>query len=432
MTAVAIPPFRLRAQMNGIAEAPNKTWFFELAATVIDAGRCVRCGACVAACPTDSIGVSPQDLPLLVKMCTGCSLCFDFCPRGGLRYEATWLDEAGVAASATRAASGGGAGGNASNEAAGARVVGVPPAPDLGATLLRRAVRVRPGSKLASASAQDGGFVSAVLIAALEAGAIDGALVAREDPTTPWRGVPYLATTREEVAAAGGSFYNQTLALAALDLDAAGLRGDARIALVGTPCEIQGIRALQRRAWRRGRSRVDAVVLSIALMCTKSFDYEALMLGALARDRQVPLEKVTKVDVIHGRLLVFGPDGERLVDEPVKGFHDAALKGCDECADFLGRAADLSVGSVGSAAGFSSVLVRTSVGLRAYERVLGEVEVADLERPDALEKLDRLDHERARQSLQRPLDPDGALFIDLSEHLAAYAQGDRAPVWRGR
>jgi Fe-S-cluster-containing hydrogenase component 2 len=23
-------------------------------------------------------------------MCTGCSLCWDLCPRGGLRYEATW------------------------------------------------------------------------------------------------------------------------------------------------------------------------------------------------------------------------------------------------------------------------------------------------------------------------------------------------------
>src|SRR3712207_9562075 len=31
-----------------------------------------------------------DDLPELVKMCTGCSLCWDFCPRGGLQYEATW------------------------------------------------------------------------------------------------------------------------------------------------------------------------------------------------------------------------------------------------------------------------------------------------------------------------------------------------------
>jgi ferredoxin len=48
-----------------------------------------------------------------VKMCTGCSLCWDFCPRGGLRYEALgevmaglptdeeWKINGGVAASLT-------------------------------------------------------------------------------------------------------------------------------------------------------------------------------------------------------------------------------------------------------------------------------------------------------------------------------------------
>jgi hypothetical protein len=33
--------------------------------------------------------------------------------------------------------------------------------------------------------------------------------------------------------------------------------------------------------------------------------------------------------------------------EVVESFHDAALKGCDECADFTGYCADLTVGSVG-------------------------------------------------------------------------------------
>ncbi len=42
-------PYRLRAEMNGISEAPGKVWFFELAAAVVDSDRCVRCGACVAA-----------------------------------------------------------------------------------------------------------------------------------------------------------------------------------------------------------------------------------------------------------------------------------------------------------------------------------------------------------------------------------------------
>src|SRR5215212_8990606 len=80
--------FAIRDAMNDIDEAPGKVWFWELEQAVIDAGRCVQCGVCIAACPSDSLGIGADDLPKLVKMCTGCSLCWDFCPRGGLRYEA--------------------------------------------------------------------------------------------------------------------------------------------------------------------------------------------------------------------------------------------------------------------------------------------------------------------------------------------------------
>jgi len=263
--------FRLRTEMNGISEAPGKVWFWELAASVIDADRCVQCGACVAACPTDSIGIGKEDLPELVKMCTGCSLCWDFCPRGGLRYESTWLKhEVTTGTHAARpspgvheARSGDGSAGSDDWQIAGAD-----PSPDLGAVLKQVAARVRRQGDLNAPRAQDGGVVSAILLASLGAGEIDGAVVAREDPEHSWKGVPMLATTAEEIRSAAGSFYNQTMALASLDLAAAGLDSAARVAVVGTPCEIQGIRALQARPWRRGNSGVDAVVLTIALLCT--------------------------------------------------------------------------------------------------------------------------------------------------------------------
>jgi ferredoxin len=82
--------YKIRDEMNDIEEAPGKLWFWELEEAVIDADRCVQCGACIAACPSDSIGIGADGLPKLVKMCTGCSLCWDFCPRGGMRHEATW------------------------------------------------------------------------------------------------------------------------------------------------------------------------------------------------------------------------------------------------------------------------------------------------------------------------------------------------------
>jgi coenzyme F420 hydrogenase subunit beta len=406
----SVPPFRLRASMNGIDEAPGKVWFFDLAAAVIDADRCIRCGTCIAACPTDSLGVNTEDLPYLVRMCTGCSLCWDFCPRGGLNYESTWLAPA-------------------DNDDW--KVVGEDPAPGLGRIESSWAARVRRDSAYLAPGAQDGGVVSAILLAALDAGEIDAALVAREDPNTPWRGVPFLARTRQEILAAGGSFYNQTLALGSLDFERYGLAEDARVAVVGTPCEIQGIRALQARNWQWGASQVQCVTLTIALLCTKSFDYEQLMLREIRDKRNIALEQVAKVDVIHGKMMVFDHEGKTLVDEPVKDFHGAALKGCDECADFLGRGADISVGSVGSPDGYSSVLVRTERGEKAMSLVLGELESGPIERPEALIKLDQLDKRIAGSALKRALDPSAPLFIDFAEHLKNYADTDRAPVWRG-
>ncbi len=404
---------RLRSEMSGMGEAPGKVWFWELAASVIDADRCVQCGACVAACPTDSIGVGPDDLPRLVKMCTGCGLCWDFCPRGGLRYEATWLSDEAVTTPVDDW-----------------RITGADPAPGLGLVREIYGARVKSGSTVGSQRAQDGGVVTAILLASLAAGEIDGAVVAREDPDHPWKGVPHLAATPAELRAASGSFYNQTMALSRLDLAAAGLPRDAKVAVVGTPCEIQGLKAMQAREWRRGASRVDAVTLTIALLCTKSFDYRKLIIEEMHEKRRLDIAKVGKVDVIHGRLLVEDLDGETLVDEPVKAFHGAALKGCDECSDFLGRAADISVGSVGSGAGFSSVIVRTEAGARALAAVASELEMVELEDESALERLDRLDKKVASKSLQRPFDPSGPMFIDFAEHTTFYGGTDRAPVWR--
>ena len=84
-------------------------------------------------------------------------------------------------------------------------------------------------------------------------------------------------------------------------------------------------------------------------------------------------------------------DGELAVDEPIKNFHGAALKGCDECADFLGRGADLSVGSVGSMDGWSSVLVRTERGRRALDNARGRLDFREIDNPEALVKLDTMD-----------------------------------------
>ncbi len=389
--------FDIRDMMSDIDEPPGKVWFWSLEKAVIDADRCVQCGVCVAACPTDSIGIGEDDLPTLVKMCTGCSLCWDFCPRGGLQYENTW------------------------------KIVGNAEARTLegiGHVEESYTARVNPMIE----GVQDGGVVSALLISLLEAGEIDGALVARESETERWKGEPFLATTPEEVRECAGSFYNQTLALGHVDFKGYDLPPNPRIAVVGTPCEVEGIKAMQARPWTWGSSQVEAITLTVALLCTKSFNYEKLMLEEIRDKRDVDLDNVGRVDIIRGKMIVQDLDGETIFEEPIRDFHGAALKGCDECADFMGHAADISVGSVGSADGYSSIIVRTDEGLAAFEYVREKLEMRELDKPQALDKLDTLNKRVAFKSLKRAFDPDAPLFIDFEEHLENYSGTDRAPV----
>src|SRR5215217_2838234 len=426
--------FDIRELMNDIEEAPGKVWFWDLERAVIDADRCVQCGVCVAACPTDSIGIGSDDLPTLVKMCTGCSLCWDFCPRGGLQYEATWK----LGSARQYEDNGSGAEPSSKLGPAGQDEEEIRIEPDfkitgngsgrsvegIGHVHESLSARVDPMIE----GAQDGGVVSALLISLLEAREIDGALVARESETEPWKGEAFLATTPEEVRECAGSFYNQTLALGHVDFKGYELPPNPRIAVVGTPCEIEGIKAMQARPWTWGSSQVEIITLTIALLCTKSFNYEKLMLEEIRDKRGVDLDNVGRVDVMRGKMIVQDLDGETIIKEPIRDFHGAALKGCDECADFMGYAADISVGSVGSNDGYSSLLVRTEEGLAAFEHVRPKLELRELDKPEALDKLDALDKRIAFNSLKRAFDPDAPLFIDFEEHLENYSGTDRAPV----
>ena len=393
---LSTPGYGIRSEMNDIEEPDDKTWFFELDEAVIDADRCIQCGTCVAACPSDSIGVGDDDLPELVKMCTGCSLCWDFCPRGGLRYERQWKITGG------------------DDNVKGA-----------GDPITEFSAKVEEDWH---GNAQDGGVVSSVLIHLLEAGEIDGALIATESEDEPWKAESFMATTPEEIFENAGTIYNQTLALGNLDIDQWADKlpdkswDDMSLALVGTPCEIEGIRALQDFEWDYGGQEegVRAIDYTIALMCTKNFNYYSLIGEQLEEKRDISPDEIGKLDVLHGKFMVYDHDGEMILDEDVEEFHDAALKGCDECADFTGYAADITVGSVGSSDAYSSVIVRTEQGLDAWELTEPDLDYHDLEDRGAIGGLQSWDKKKAFESLKRPFDPDAPRFIEYTEHAENY------------
>jgi len=55
------------------------------------ASRCIRCGACVKACPHGAQLISSEDRVILWNICEDCGQCAEACPAGALVIEGKWL-----------------------------------------------------------------------------------------------------------------------------------------------------------------------------------------------------------------------------------------------------------------------------------------------------------------------------------------------------
>jgi len=157
---------------------------------------------------------------------------------------------------------------------------------------------------------------------------------------------------------------------------------------VGTSCEIEGSKPYYF-GWEYGSGAegVRAIDYRIALMCTKNFNYEQPVGEQLVEQSGIDIDQVGEMDVLNGKLMVDDKAGNRILTEDIETFQAAALKGCDECGDFRGFCVDITVGSVGSSAEYSSVIVRSETGLDAWELTERHRDYHDLEETPAVVKL---------------------------------------------
>ena len=236
-----------------------------------------------------------------------------------------------------------------------------------------------------SIDGQDGGVATALLISGMQRGLFDAAIVVQR--TVGYWAEAIVAENTDEIMKARGTKYLRVKMMSKLAelVD----KGKRKIAIVGTPCEVRAARKIQQFLLH---DFPDVEITILGLFCFEAFDYEKLK-EETQRLLGVNLDMAEKTQIHKGKFIV-RVDGKEFSCS-VRELSKAVEKGCTYCDDFTAKLADVSVGSVGSDDGFSTVIVRSDVGKKLLEKL--DLAKGDV-RKEEIAKLAILKKNRAKKS----------------------------------
>lgn len=334
---------------------------------------CVRCGACMSVCVN---GLSPilikqarkrknasKLMSLNADYCAGCGNCNLVCPAG------IYLESQTIGYNMM---------GEEAAEVEQKFLTGTADE-DIG-------VYSDILSAKSSVAGQDGGVATALLVSGMNRNLFDAAIVVQR--TCGYMADAIVAENVEDLMNAKGTKYVRVSMMTKLgDLVKKGKR---KIAVVGTACQIRAARRLQQMLVNK---YPDLELTLIGLFCYEIFDYKKLK-EETKRLLGVNLDDAEKTQITKGKYIVTVKGKEYSVK--VKELDAAVEKRCLGCEDFTAKFADISIGAVGSADGYSTVIVRSDVGKALLKKVDLTKDSVDLEQ---VKKLAVMKRDRSIQTL---------------------------------
>jgi len=315
-----------------LKEKTKRYAFKKLEREVIKTGACVECGSCVEGCPVDAISgtrVDDKYVPALTGECTSCGICYAMCPRAFSIQD----DLLGNVKSAWKVRS------------------------------------------LGDHNRQDGGAVTVFLEYMLEKKMIEAAVVACQDPGTPWLPVAKRVTSKDQLYDCAGTIYTHTPVVS--EMIKGFKEGLSKQAIVGTACNIDAVERMESHVAGFFSVQKDASIFKISLFCMESFNYTDLT--KFLKADGIKIEDVKRFAIAGGQFTVTLESGEK--SWPVKDLDPAAATSCAYCQDLTGLHSDLSCGNIGSDEGWTTVLVRSAIGEKVLKGALkdGMIEAEELE-----------------------------------------------------
>lgn len=231
--------------------------------------------------------------------------------------------------------------------------------------------------------AQDGGVVTALLNQFLNDGG-DAVIVADLEEDKIWVPKPTVAKTREEIIKAAGTKYTPSPTLVGVK-KAVKTEKLEKIAVVGTTCQMRGL-SLATSGPLKNKKIADAVDLKIGLFCMETFNYDSYM--QYLKDKDVDPGQVTKFEIKNGRFYAWNGE-ERLLRVRLSKVKPLIRSTCEHCTDFASEYSDISVGNVGSPAGYSTVIVRNEKGQNILDAAINSgiitaIPIDDFEKQETL------------------------------------------------
>jgi coenzyme F420-reducing hydrogenase beta subunit len=212
-----------------------------------------------------------------------------------------------------------------------------------------------------SIEGQDGGMATSILHRGIETGLLDAAIVAQKNESLGANAA--LVDETDLILQARGTKYVRVSIIA--QLLAALQKGKKRIAVVGTPCQVRVVRKLQKLGYF-SKNYPDAEITIIGLFCFESFDYAALK-GHIKELLGIDLNGAEKIQIAKGKFIA-SVNGKEYSCR-VRELESLVREGCGFCNDLVSRLADISIGSIGSPDGYSTVIIRSVRGERLLDGV---------------------------------------------------------------
>lgn len=131
-----------------------------------------------------------------------------------------------------------------------------------------------------------------------------------------------------------------------------------KVAVVGTPCHMVAASKLEKFSDILGNSPID---IKIGLFCMENFSYSSIK--KLLDENNIDMNDIQECRVEKNYMWFYLND-DKLFKVPLNKAKSCIRKNCNICMDFTSELSDISVGSVGSEEGWSTVIVRSDKGLK--------------------------------------------------------------------